>query len=388
MTEEIENKRTRIRNYLSGDIGKQEKQDFRDWLARDTEALELFREQVKLYHKVRWAENWNRLNGAKAFDLTMRRVRMYRVRMMIMRYAAVIVVILITGVMIWQWRQQDGRERQTVMAVHAIRTNVPVLTLDNGEQVKITSRNIEKLYSSRNVNVQLVDSARLTYVSRTDSLFQEVRYNTLTVPRGCEFDLTLADGSRVWLNAGSSLKFPEVFAGDRREVYLSGEAYFEVKHDEKAPFIVKTDVMDVRVLGTSFNMKVYDDDPTVVTTLVTGKIVQVYPGINKEVVLTPSLQSVFDRSSGQLETREVDIREVLAWRNGKIIANNERLEDIFRQLSRWYDFEVVYTQPSLKDTRFYLHTLRYAEVRTILNNLQTTLGIHFTYSGKTIYVSQ
>ena len=151
---------------------------------------------------------------------------------------------------------------------------------------------------------------------------------------------------------------------------------------------MNTDKMNVRVLGTSFNIKVYGDDPTIVTTLVTGKIAQTYPEINKEITLTPSRQSVFDRSSGKLETREVETREALAWKNGRIVANNERLEDIFRQLSRWYDFEVVYTQPSLKDTRFYLHTLRYADVQTILDNLQTTLGIHFTYSGKTIYVSQ
>ncbi|WP_455509668.1 FecR domain-containing protein [Butyricimonas paravirosa] len=389
MIDEIENKRIRIRDYLSGDLDNQEKQDFQEWLERDLEAQRLFREQVKQYHQMRWAENWDRLDDYKAFDLAMQRVRRRHLRVTILKYVAVIAVALTTGFVTWQWKQQKERGTSPMIAVTTtLQASVPVLTLDNGEQVSITPQNVKELHASRNMNVQLIDSVRLTYIPKMDSSIREVRYNTLTVPRGCEFDLTLADGSRVWLNAGSSLKYPEVFVGNKREVYLSGEAYFEVKHNGKASFIVNTDKMNVRVLGTSFNIKAYGDDPAIVTTLVTGKIAQVYPEINQEITLTPLRQSVFDRSSGKLEIRETDTREALAWKNGKIIANNERLEDIFRQLSRWYDFEIVYTQPSLKDTRFYLHTLRYTDVQTILNNLQTTLGIHFTYSGKTIYVSQ
>ena len=385
MTDEIENKRTRIQDYLSGSLDKQKKQDFREWLESDGEAREFFREQVGQYQRIRWAARWERLDDAKAFEQTMRRMRRHRVRVMIARYAAVIAVVLTTGFVTYQW--QGVKESSLVVAVVST-PNVPVLTLDNGEQIRITSPNIEKLCASQNMDVQLLDSARLAYVPKADSSVREVRYHTLTVPRGCEFNLVLADGSRVWLNAGSSLKYPDVFVGNKREVYLSGEAYFEVEHDEHAPFLVNTEEMNLRVLGTSFNIKAYSDDSAIVTTLVTGKIAQTYPGINREITLTPSRQSVFDRSSRKLETREVETREALAWRDGKIIANNERLEDIFRQLSRWYDFEVVYSQSSLKNTRFYLHSPRYADIRLILDNLQTTLGIHFSYLEKIIYVSQ
>ena len=141
-------------------------------------------------------------------------------------------------------------------------------------------------------------------------------------------------------------------------------------------------------LLSCFNIKAYDDENTVITTLVSGKIRQEFPEVGKDVTLTPSRQSIFDRVTGKLETKQTDVQAALAWKEGKIIANNERLEDIFRQLSRWYDFKVVYTQPSLKDVRFYLHSNRYAEVHTILEYLQTTKGIHFTYAEKTIYVSQ
>ena len=213
-------------------------------------------------------------------------------------------------------------------------------------------------------------------------------YDEVYVPNGERMQVLFQDGSKVHLNSGSRIRYPKKFGLSERKVYLEGEAYFEVEHDGNAPFIVNTRSMDLRVLGTSFNIKAYDDENTVITTLVSGKIRQEFPEVGKDVTLTPSRQSIFDRVTGKLETKQTDVQAALAWKEGKIIANNERLEDIFRQLSRWYDFKVVYTQPSLKDVRFYLHSNRYAEVHTILEYLQTTKGIHFTYAEKTIYVSQ
>lgn len=146
--------------------------------------------------------------------------------------------------------------------------------------------------------------------------------------------------------------------------------------------------MDLRVLGTSFDVKAYPDDRMIVTTLVTGKIAQRYAAADTGIVLTPSRQSVYDRESGSLRTREVDPRDALAWREGRIVMKDARLEDIFRELSRWYDFEAVYTNPSLRDMRFYLHTNRYAEIDGILEHLQATRGVRFSRVGNKIYVSR
>ena len=328
-------KETRIREYLSGELSKAEEREFNEWLAGDMDAQRIFAERVKEFHLVRWAKRWEAIDNDEARKQVVGRVRRHRLRVGIVRYAAVIAVILVSGLTVWNWQQRSPE-----------------------------------------------------YVAKSDSIAGQVEYNTLVVPRGCEFNLVLADGSRVWLNAGSSLKYPETFSNGERRVYLNGEAYFEVEHDAEAPFIVNTESMDLQVLGTSFNIKAYDDESMVITTLVTGKIRQEFPEVGKDITLTPSRQSIFDRVSGKLETKQADVRETLAWKEGKFIANDERLEDIFRQLSRWYDFKVVYTRPSLKDVRFYLHSNRYAEVKTILEYLQTTKGIRFTYADKTIYVSQ
>ena len=384
---EQDEKEIRIREYLSGELSEAGRQEFREWLAKDMDARRIFKEQVKQMHLIRWAEHWDVIDEDTARRQVVARMRQRRLRIGFVRYAAVVVVMLVAGLVIWAGRYQS-KELAVLAVVSTPVVNVPILKLANGKEIPISSRNTEIIRSTRRVDIQLADSGRLEYVAKSDSIVGEVEYNTLVVPQGCEFNIVLADGSRVWLNAGSSLRYPEAFSRDERKVFLSGEAYFEVEHDESTPFIVNTEVMDLQVLGTSFNIKAYDNENTVVTTLVSGKIRQEFPNVGKKIVLTPSRQSVFDRVSGKLETKQADIQETLAWREGKIIANNERLEDIFRQLSRWYDFKVVYTQPSLKDIRFYLHSNRYAEVRTILEHLQTTKGIRFTYAENTIYVSQ
>lgn len=380
-------KEIRIREYLSGELSKAEEREFNEWLDGDADAQRIFKERVKQYHLIRWMERWEAIDDEMARKRVVDRVRRYRWRVGFMRYAAVIAVIVVTGLTIWNWPYRStGSAALTLVSVPA--ANVPILKLADGKEIPVSPRNMEIIRSTQRVDIQLADSGRLEYVAKSDPEAGQVEYNTLVVPRGCEFNLVLADGSRVWLNAGSSLKYPETFSGDERRVYLEGEAYFEVEHDERAPFIVNTEAMDLRVLGTSFNIKAYNDENMVVSTLVTGKIRQEFPEVGKNITLTPSRQSIFDRVSGKLETHQADVQAVLAWKEGKIIANDERLEDIFRQLSRWYDFKVVYTQPSLKDVRFYLHSNRYAEVRTILEHLQTTKGIHFTYAENTIYVSQ
>ena len=384
---EQDEKEIRIREYLSGELSEAGRQEFREWLAKDMDVRRIFKEQVKQMHLIRWAEHWDVIDEETARRQVVARMRQRRLRIGFVRYAAVVVVMLVAGLVIWAGRYQS-KELPVLAVVSTPVVNVPVLKLANGKEIPISSRNTEIIRSTRRVDIQLADYGRLEYVAKSDSIVGEVEYNTLVVPQGCEFNIVLADGSRVWLNAGSSLRYPEAFSRDERKVFLSGEAYFEVEHDESTPFIVNTEVMDLQVLGTSFNIKAYDNENTVVTTLVSGKIRQEFPNVGKKIVLTPSRQSVFDRVSGKLETKQADIQETLAWREGKIIANNERLEDIFRQLSRWYDFKVVYTLPSLKDIRFYLHSNRYAEVRTILEHLQTTKGIRFTYAENTIYVSQ
>ena len=191
----------------------------------------------------------------------------------------------------------------------------------------------------------------------------------------------------MWLNAGSSLRYPEAFVGGQREVWLAGEGYFEVECDERRPFVVRTEGMDLRVLGTSFDISAYPDDPAITTTLLTGSVSQKFES-GRQTLLRPSQQSVYTVATGTARLQAADIDAVLAWKNGKFIARDERLEDILRRLGRWYDFQVVYTHPRLKDMRFHIHCERYEKVMDILERVQETYGIRFMEHNGTIYVSQ
>lgn len=384
----IEEKEERIRDYLAGEMSQEEKNKFEREMETDEHIRHLFRVQLRLYMRIRWANRRDYLSEDEVMSRVLRRIRRDRLRSF-MRYVAVVSFVSLVCFMLWKWEvgRKDVKTSLTILPLEG--QEVPMLTLDGGEQIYFFPQDSVLFRSTGQADIRLTDKGSLEYSINTDSsAVSRPHYNKLVVPRGCEFNIILSDGSRVWLNAGSSLRFPERFVGTERMVFLEGEGYFEVAQDKSCPFIVKAGDMDLRVLGTSFNVKAYPDDEYVVTTLVTGKVMQHYAGIDTNIVLTPCRQSIFNRFSGNLRLEEVDVRLALAWREGRIVMDNVRLEDIFRELSRWYDFETVYTDNSLKDVRFYLHTNRYADIDQILEHLQTTRGVHFSRVDKKIYVSR
>ncbi|MEO7767572.1 MAG: FecR domain-containing protein, partial [Ferruginibacter sp.] len=171
---------------------------------------------------------------------------------------------------------------------------------------------------------------------------EKTLFNTLSTPRGGEYQLVLPDGSKVWLNAASSLRFPTRFTGKERVVYLHGEAYFEVFKNQQMPFKVKlANDMTVQVLGTHFNIMDYDDESEVCTTLAEGSVT--VTSQMKTVHLTPSMQAIMKRSDQHLEVSNADVEKALAWKNGMIEFDGDALPYIMRQLSRWYDVDVTFT---------------------------------------------
>lgn len=383
LTTEEEN---RIYDYLSGELDEAGERAFDTWLEESDSHRKAFKIRSREFFRARWSSRWDSLGTEQSYTLLHQRLQGQKRRLYWFRYAAVFTLLLMTGIGLRLLTDTLAKPEYiaTTDTPRRIHPDKPQLTLGNGKRI-LLSQDIGSLPSSAGVNITLTDSGHLNYNAVADTFSTTVQYNTLTVPRGCEFQLTLTDGSRVWLNAGSELKYPEKFPAGLREVYLSGEAYFEVSPDSSAPFKVHTTDMELKVLGTSFNIQAYENEK-LTTTLITGKIAQYYPSLQQEIVLMPSSQSVYD--AGRLTTGQADIREALAWKEGKIIARNQRLEDILHQLSRWYEFEAVYIRPELKDIRFHLHSDRYENIRMILDNLQATNGIQVRYEGKKIYISQ
>ncbi|MDP4150823.1 MAG: FecR domain-containing protein [Bacteroidota bacterium] len=217
--------------------------------------------------------------------------------------------------------------------------NKAVLILANGSKIVLDSVRSGKLAQQGGINVIKIESGRIAYSGSNEDP-TEIVYNTLATPNGGQYQLTLPDGSRVWLNAASSIRYPTAFRGAEREVAITGEVYFEVIGNAKMPFVVEAGPTRTTVLGTRFNVKAYADERSVVTTLLEGAV-RVSSG-GDERTLRPGQQAVLDEASRLMTVREADTYQAIAWKNGQFDFDQTDIPTIMRQISRWYDVDVSY----------------------------------------------
>lgn len=211
-------------------------------------------------------------------------------------------------------------------------------------------------------------------------------YNTLRVPTCGFYQLELSDGTKVWLNSVTELRYPVEFTGKERKVYLSGEAYFEVTHDTEHPFVVNVEGMDTRVYGTKFNVNAYDQN-LIQTTLVSGSVGIQVLATGKEVMLQPNQMAEYTRSTRSVSTKEVDPYTYTAWKDGKFVFESITLELIMHQLERWYGIDVVYQNPQAKDNEFRGVINRDMDLEKVLSVIKKTSDVTFKIEGKTVTVS-
>ena len=229
-----------------------------------------------------------------------------------------------------------------------------------------------------------VDGETISYLKEVPKVIGEA-FNTLIIPKGGEYKIVLADGSRVWLNSETEFRYPVHFTGDFRKVYLKGEAYFEVARQETMPFIVETSGgIDVRVLGTRFNVASYENDADVVTTLAEGSV-EVYTD-EKVMRIRPDEQVLVHKSSGVFERRQVDAATYLAWKDGKFIFEDQTLEQIIRQLQRWYQMDVFYSSEAVKQYRFSGDLKKYDDFGKIVEMIEEVAGLQISIKNNCVII--
>ncbi|MEY8591920.1 FecR domain-containing protein [Butyricimonas hominis] len=251
----------------------------------------------------------------------------------------------------------------------------------DGEEIELKSE--RKIIPERGANIQ-VDSSGLNYAVSGTAGLQEEYYNTLVVPRGGEYNLTLSDGTKVWVNADSELRYPVQFTGDTREVTVIGEAYFDVQKQADKPFIVKTELGNITVLGTQFNISSYPEKERLITTLVTGKISCSLPG-GKNIILSPDQQLSVNKD-GTTALKEVDTHYFTCWKDGIFQFENAKLEDIMDQLARWYDIHVFYTSENVKHLHFSGDLSRFKNIDTFIEMFEKSSDAKLTLKGRTLIV--
>ena len=229
--------------------------------------------------------------------------------------------------------------------IKAPESNRAMITLSDGRRVYLDSAVNGTLASQSGTNVIKTADGQIVYQHANGVISNEVQYHTLTNPRGSKvIDMQLSDGSRIWLNAESSLTYPVAFSGDVRKVGITGEAYFEVAHDASKPFKVTKGDVEVAVLGTHFNVNAYDDEVQIKVTLLEGSVkVSTTKQHNASTILKPGQQAILTINTKPATLNNVDLESVMAWKNGLFILNGTGLEDLMRQVGRWYDVDVMYT---------------------------------------------
>jgi transmembrane sensor len=210
----------------------------------------------------------------------------------------------------------------------------------------------------------------------------EVSYNTLETPRGGQFQITLPDGTKVWLNSASSLHFPTTFAGKERHVELTGEGYFEVAHNKNMPFTVAANGVDVKVLGTHFDIMAYVDEPVVNTTLLEGSVALQKGGLHQ--ILKPGEAGIASKANNTLLVEPADMEQAVAWKNGFFIFKDQNINDVMRQVSRWYNVDVEF-RGSL-NSNIGGKTSRYKNISELLTNMQLTGSIHYKIEGRKVII--
>src|SRR6185312_4085749 len=260
--------------------------------------------------------------------------------------------------------------------------NKAILTLANGSKIVLNNVKNGALTQQGNTKVVKLDDGKLAYQSDETTAPIAVEYNTVSTPRGGQYQLTLADGSKVWLNAESAITFPTAFTGNERKVTIKGEAYFEVAHDASKPFQVTVNGMQVQVLGTHFNINAYDDEGEIKTTLLEGSV-KVSKGPESKLI-TPGQQAVVSSTEPKIVVQQADVDEAVAWKNGLFHFNNADLQEVMRQLSRWYDVNVMYdgTIPKREFAGEMQRDLNLSQVLELL----VKNDVHFKIDGKKIIV--
>jgi transmembrane sensor len=298
--------------------------------------------------------------------------------------AAVALVILTVG-----YFSQTKYFRKDGFADIAPGSNKAILTLANGKTISLTDALEGDLSEEQDFSITKTKDGQVVYRSNKESdenrtEDEQVLWNTISTPRGGQYQIVMPDGTVVWLNAASSIRFPVSFRNSKnRKVEMNGEAYFEVAKDKLHPFIVESGDQRVQVLGTHFNISSYTEEHSTRTTLLEGSV-KVYAASGEEMVLKPNQQAILNENG--LQVRTADIAQVMAWKNALFVFDHEDLGSIMNKISRWYDVEVVYLNEEVRNEVFSGKVSRFENVSEVLKKLSLTDAVKFKIERRRILV--
>lgn len=372
------------------DLSEKEEEKLQQWRTESVANEEIYRQiislkgleqahdQAALFHPWSSWDVFRRLKYGRTFSSVSKSV---------LKYAALLFPFaLAVG---WWLYPRDVQEsvptKMVSTALPSIRHggSKAILVLDDGSQLDL---NQQAVFTTADATVNnTAEAGVISYQKKEGKEITGSKMNRLIVPNGGEYKVELSDGTMVYLNAGSELVYPVNFAGKVREVILKGEAYFQVIRNESSPFVVKTKGMDVRVLGTEFNLNAYEGQKYTATTLVKGAV-EIEVAGSAPILLKPDHQARFDKKTAAVECVKVNTLPYTAWKDGKFVFYHEPLGSITARLEKWYDVTIVYQEEKLKELQIFGIVSRYEEIRQVLDLLKSTQMVDFSYVGGKIEV--
>lgn len=327
-----------------------------------------------LVHEVDW-------DGMYA-NITNPKKSVGRKRMPIWKYAAAAAVLLVTGISLY-YTVQKSEEVKPLAYYNDIMPggDKATLTLADGSQIVLDNKNTGQVAKEGAISIETDAKGQIVYLVKGDNEAASQKINMLSTPAGGKFSVVLSDGSKVWLNATSSIKFPAAFAKDERRVEVKGEAYFEIEKDNARPFYVKNGSSEIKVLGTHFNVMAYPDEYRSELTLLEGSV-QFTRGGNSEL-LKPGKQILYTETSTETKQRNANIEEVMAWKNDLFVFNDTNIDEIMKELMRWYDVKIKY-EGEKPDISFTGIIPRNANVSKVLKSLELTGDVVFGIENNVI----
>lgn len=357
-------------------LSKEESVFFDKWY-QNSSNREYYNDLLKIRSGIIASQVKERIDKRKAWNQVhpARKISLIRT---LLKFAAIMILPLSLGVFLLI---RENKQEKVVYAEVPVQPGKKqaVLTLSSGQQVMLADTIVH--VNEKGMVISNFPDKELVYKIMNDTMKTETIYNTVTVPRGGEYKLVLADGTIVWLNSDSHIRYPVTFSGNTRQVELEGEAYFEVAKDVEKPFIVRMNEYNVRVTGTQFNVRNYLNE-SLATTLVEGGVQIERKG--KVDRLRPGQQAVLENN--EIRIRVVNVEEQVAWRHGAFGFTQCRLENIMEELARWYDVDVFYMNQQVKDYHFSAWFKRSSSINEVINILEKTKKISLDLKGRILTV--
>jgi len=358
-------------------LSKEEQSFLSEWICAKDENKRLYESLVDEKNTPGKLKLLSEYNEKEAYDKFVRLAKASNARSklrQILRYAAVLIPLIVASYFFYQQTNKTEYESQISAIDVQPGTSKAVLVLEDGHIINLEEEEDIHVISE---DIDIINDKRTIVYRASENRKSErkLRYNTLKIPRGGEYRLSLSDGTKVWLNSETEIEYPVIFSNMKREIFLKGEAYFEVAENKECPFIVNTSCISLEVLGTSFNVRAYSDENQTISTLVTGKVLLRELETQKEIALVPNEQAV--TTSKETEVRTVNVDPYIAWMEGRILFEENTIEEIFNDLSRWYNIEIEYANQDVRDLRYSIDIMRYETLSEVLNILELTEKIKF-----------